>query len=206
MGRASRGKSERKHALGADNRGNRLRQLWAYNECLSLLAGDLRVQEFFQEWLDVLDHVENDPPDLAVAVGARRTAALFERRAITTLSAALRQMGVPWEWCAHLLVTASFPAMRANLRRTSPDDRVHGVQFDMALVGIPKGQAPPHDGASIEDNVRWWYRAKIKHPPDSVSSLAEEYAKRENRVTDARSVVQIGIQRAETLLRGNTPG
>ena len=69
-------------------------------------------------------------------------------------------------------------------------------------VGVPKGQAPPHDGATIEENVQWWYRAKVKNPTDSISSLAEEYATRENRVTDCRSVIQIGIERAETLLEG----
>lgn len=41
---------------------------------------------------------------------------------------------------------------------------------------------------------------RSRSAPDSIHALAEEYAIRENRLTDARSVVQTGIVRAEMLL------
>jgi hypothetical protein len=68
------------------------------------------------------------------------------------------------------------------------------------FVDMPLGKKPPNDGHNIERNVQWFYRAKVKHPPDSISALADEYALVSGRSTDARSVVQNGVQQAHALL------
>jgi hypothetical protein len=72
--------------------------------------------------------------------------------------------------------------------------------------GLPTGRAPQHGGQTIARDVIWWYRAKIKRPADSIHAIADEYAKVANRVTEARSVVQDGIFRAETLLNREIVG
>jgi hypothetical protein len=57
----------------------------------------------------------------------------------------------------------------------------------------------------VAEWVRWWYRHKVKHPPDSIYALAQEYAEREQRHTRADSVVLEAIERAETLLNSIVP-
>jgi hypothetical protein len=53
--------------------------------------------------------------------------------------------------------------------------------------------------ALIRD-VHWYYRAKIKHPKDTIRSIAREYAEATGRGNDARSVVQSGIALAQKFL------
>jgi len=55
-------------------------------------------------------------------------------------------------------------------------------------------------GHHVTRDVRWLYQHRIADPPTTVSSIAREYAATARRTTDARSVVQTGISRAETLL------
>jgi hypothetical protein len=202
MGHASGGKAPRPRGPAADNRGNRLRKLWAKGECLKLLVDDLRVQQVFGEWLQMYERFRDDPPESALAAGVDRTAAAFDRASIARLSDVLHQAGVPWDWPAPMLVTIAFPAMLANLQRSSPDDRVHGWVAEIRVVGIPRGQESPHDGAAIEQYVRWWYRNEIKQPSDSKKSLAKEYAIRVHRTNDCRRAVQKGIKDAKILLDG----
>jgi hypothetical protein len=66
--------------------------------------------------------------------------------------------------------------------------------------GSPQGRLPRQQGLDIERNMRWFYRAHVKRPPDSVHDLAADYASYVNRENDARSVVQNGIKQAERLL------
>jgi hypothetical protein len=204
MGRAARAKA-RRHALGVDNAGNRVRMIVAHGEAVTALAGDLRIQEHFQHWAQAMDQLQRDgPPDwMSPETPIDRVIAAIERGEIDYLADVLRPMGVPWRWCAEALIRVVFPILLHNARH--PDDlKILSIETRWAL-GLPRGQAPPHDGRELAENVRWWYRAKVKCPKDSIRSLAEEYAERENRVTDARSVVQIGIERAENLLNSTIP-
>ena len=54
-------------------------------------------------------------------------------------------------------------------------------------------------------DVGWYYRVEIKHPPDSIHQLAREYAHEHGTVgnegtTEHRSVVQDGIKRTKAWL------
>jgi hypothetical protein len=66
-------------------------------------------------------------------------------------------------------------------------------------IALP-GRRPKGDGRHIQRDVEWLYRATVKDPRDTIRALAREYADRAGRRSDARSVVQIGIQRARDLL------
>lgn len=81
--------------------------------------------------------------------------------------------------------------------------RMEGRDFSIPvsiLVDTPVGKKPRADGQAIARNVQWFYRVKVKNPPDSISMVADEYATMSGRTTDARSVVQNGIQQAHALL------
>jgi hypothetical protein len=61
----------------------------------------------------------------------------------------------------------------------------------------------------VRRNVRWFYRTKIKHPPDSLEQLAREYHEAAHRgLTMAeenhRATVRYGIESARRLL-GTVP-
>jgi hypothetical protein len=60
-------------------------------------------------------------------------------------------------------------------------------------------RGPVVNSARICRDVGWFYRRKIKSPPDKISSLAREYQAGAHR-TDTRQTVKAGIARAERLL------
>jgi hypothetical protein len=62
---------------------------------------------------------------------------------------------------------------------------------------LPPGRRAKDEGRHIARDVEWFYRAEIKAPPDSIRSLAGEYAVTVQRTNDARSAVQNGIKRAK---------
>ena len=66
-----------------------------------------------------------------------------------------------------------------------------------------RGRAPKRGDTQHEDPIRntsWFYRVRVKVPPDSIRSLATEYARHVGRDTDARAVIKNGIRRAEHFL------
>ena len=66
--------------------------------------------------------------------------------------------------------------------------------------GLPPGRAAKNRGGHIVRNVEWFYRAKIKYPPDTLYSIAKEHTTRNKTARVWHSVVQTGIARAEQLL------
>ena len=66
---------------------------------------------------------------------------------------------------------------------------------------VPPVAADHRGGAeTILRNVRWFYRAEVKSPKDTITAISREYAKQVGRTNDARSVVQKGINEAKRLL------
>jgi hypothetical protein len=198
------GRESRLTALGADNRGNRGRMVMAHGKFPTLLAADLRIEQQFRAWVTVQDQRVRDGPPSWIHTQAEldQEMAAIEQAEIEQLAGVLQAMNVPWHWCAQALVVSLFPIMRYNARHPH-DQKV--LQVSAPVVGVPHGRIPRHDGQDVVRDVTWWYRHVVKQPPDSISTLADEYAKQENRVTDARSVVQDGIKRAETLLNSVIP-
>jgi hypothetical protein len=65
------------------------------------------------------------------------------------------------------------------------------------------GRRPKGGGQHVARDVTWFYRRKVKQPPDRVSALAREYAG-SRHVDNPRVTVLDGIARAETLLNSFT--
>jgi hypothetical protein len=207
MGRESRlaRRPEPRDDPAGENRGLRSRRLVATNACLALLAQDRRVQAHFRTWLLVERQRNRDGPPSWVRSSADVQRAIAELREadIDALAAVLRDMGVPWRWCAYVLVTVSFPVMRHNLTARSRSE-LHVVQGTVESHGLPRGRAPREGGKGIRQWVHWWYRHHVLAPPDPVHVLAAEYVaaytKTANRSPEAHSVVLKGISKAIRLL------
>lgn len=83
------------------------------------------------------------------------------------------------------------------------------AEYRQALLGVERSEADGRFRKGCEQIVRdaqWFYRARVKHPADSIRVLAQAYhaSTHGDRAvsgrTDSRSVVQNGIKRAERLL------
>ncbi len=67
-----------------------------------------------------------------------------------------------------------------------------------------KGRRPkdgPKQREDLERNVEWFYRTRVKEPPDSEYAVGKEYAARENLTRRSQhSTIQAGIKRVRDLL------
>lgn len=201
MGRASR----RPRTPAALNRGDAGRMVMAHGACVMLLATDLRVQQFYTEWLAAQERLRRAGPPAGVQTvdDLERVIVAGREADIDGLAEVLQTMGVPWRWAAEALIMMVFPIAQYNARHPHDQKALHVSASGLAAV--PAGRKPRHQGRDVRQWVDWWYRHKIKHPPDSIYALAKEYADREKRHTRADSVVVDGIQRAENLLNRVMP-
>jgi hypothetical protein len=162
------------------------------------LGTDLRVLEHYKHWFSARDvprlwklgKATNDAVPLFEAIW--RDPSDAELAAVARL---LREdMGIrflredhPWAVRALIMVfqVAAFNdvARREGLDQMSVEVKLEG------LSGPDPGRFPRHEGKDIHRDVAWCYRALIKHPPDSIAQLTQEYVNAENRVTEAHSVV-----------------
>ena len=83
-----------------------------------------------------------------------------------------------------------------------PDNpRSFGIEVLMPKLA-PTGRRPRAEGvADLERAVRWYYRNRVKVPPDSIHDLARDYASWAGRDNDSRSVVQDSIDQVEHYLK-----
>ena len=82
----------------------------------------------------------------------------------------------------------------------SPPALARRVRAITAAQWPARGRRAIKKHASLARNVAWFYRAVVKRPPDTIVSLAGEYARAHGRTNDSRSVVQNGLARAKDLL------
>jgi hypothetical protein len=128
----------------------------------------------------------------------------------------------PRRWAARVLVETVFPTLYYNVvqrpdliqplyltvrddgkvRLTyGPDDHRDEIQAGGRWVMTRRGNRPQEKGhQKVRDAVQCWYQAYCQDPPVPKPKLTKKYAERENRVTDAHSVVDDRIELAETLL------
>lgn len=175
---------------------------------LDQVGRDPRVQARIQAW--------------AVTPAARACVALFHADAAVTDAEARALWTRTRRGLGRQLVQDLRPFDAAWLRRWLADlalvmlvqDQANWtrVEFGFTATGASRYTGPPRrrpkgDGSSIARDVQWFYRARVRHPAESVHALAREYAAATRRRTDARAVVQDGIVRAEVLLqlRRSTP-
>jgi hypothetical protein len=181
------------------NRGDAGRIVMAHGALALILRMDPRVQQHYDTWIAEHDRLVREGPQAGVSSEADVDQMLLWQRdaEIDRLAEILRPMGVPWRWAAEALIKV-FPIVTHNARH--PDNPYILQVSAEGLSTLPPGRKPRHQGKDILQWVQWWYRTKVKHPADSVYTLAQEYAAREQRHTRADSVVDDGIKRAESLL------
>ena len=103
-------------------------------------------------------------------------------------------------WLPHFL---GWDFMRAMAEEATKGP--HALTIEVPGPDAPwaaRGRAPKRGDVHREDIARavsWFYRHHVKDPPDSIRSLAAEYAEGAKRESDARSMIQHGIARVRTL-------
>jgi len=135
-------------------------------------------------------------------------------------------VGLPWDWLPYDLLNAFFRAV--HVRAFGPiQTRPYAAFVQSPRVAqsplIPSGlelrwqpapaervsesrARPNRDGVALGKSANWFYRARVKHPRESVAGLAHEHVAhcrdRHEYITmdGARRAVQIGIREAERLL------
>ena len=103
---------------------------------------------------------------------------------------------VPYTWVAPCLDQCF--RIRLHNENHPGDQKLFALHVFMPELA-PKGQAPAHEGADLERRVRWYYRAEVKDPRDTVHEIAREYASEVHRTNDCRSVIQRGIASTDRL-------
>lgn len=169
-----------------------------------LLSRDLRIVQWSRDWVDrTTERFATESPTREVALqrifeffadGSGMSDADF-----ASLETVLRDMGVPWTDVPALLTVL----LRREICNALDPGGAALRKLNFVVGGLtdhPSGRMPRHSGAEIERNVNWWYRHRIKAPTDSIATLTKEYKENEKRITEAHSVVQNGLSRAEFLL------
>jgi hypothetical protein len=159
---------------------------------VSVLFDDPRVRAFYLSWRDAVDRRE-----LGVTVHELSDLALLVVDDVAKLDALLRTIGLDEysAWLPKSLLREFWCAYTG--------DEVDWFDTPILTGWKERGRAPKDGETQQEDlkrNVSWFYRTRVKVPPDSVRSIAKEYAASVERETDARSVIRDGIRRAHDLL------
>lgn len=172
------------------------RTLIARVALINCLARDLRVIEARGEWA----RSEGASRCVSTILLARQDAIAGlawerERPSVERLLTSDLPCSAPWlpSWLADQALLVAYGAVTGQ--------RI-GVKFmqDFSTEKGPRRRVKG-DGSSLARDVEWLYRARIKQPTDTVSSLSREYADGDKaRGKTARRVVQDAIVRAAVIL------
>jgi hypothetical protein len=137
-----------------------------------LLEDDARAQRVFAEWREAAEIQQRmlgdeSPSDTFVR------AALFED--YVRLQALCEELGLEqYRWLPKMLLMRFIEASeQIGLEATLPDNLPPWHEKGRR----PKNGEKQHD--ELERDVRWFYRVKVKQPPDSYYLLGKEHAERE---------------------------
>jgi hypothetical protein len=186
---------------------------------LMILADDPRVRRAYHDWrqshnLDTHGArvAENETPETVSAWGrALLTDANQDLARLARFISDDLRLPSYAPWLAQLLL-AQFRAWAYGEMRG--ETFAIGMATTRRDTGLPAGRRQKGGPRTLWRNVEWFYRAEVKQPPDSIRAIAREHTVNENTGqrrtelssnTDARSVVQEGIQRAKAVLAIVTP-
>jgi len=164
------------------------------------LRSDLRVEDAYAAWCRAHGLI---PGAVAYVVAPSQLIAIVTEfdRDFATLERLVRESLLP-----------HYPPVPALAECVLKDfiARSRGEQIELEaepVDDVPPGRAAKDgeqqlEAQRIEQDVDWFYRAKIKQPPDKIRQLARDYlaALGEAREGDGRSTVQAGIERVERAL------
>lgn len=163
----------------------------AMEALIATLGRDPRVQRAYVQWC--LDHQL-----LGVTDAETFRARLLRNRDgdLERLRRLVDDLKLPYRWLAQELLRD----FGLTIIGEATIGETPSAQYVPVTDGLPSGRSPKNDGEHIARDVEWLYRTRVKVPPDSISAIAKDYAQQAERDTDARSVVQYGIERAAQLL------
>ena len=220
MGREARRNARQRGPI--DNEGDKARLLEGGWYALERLQSDLRMIEQFFAWyrgrdlprlfdqsftiadntaLSALQPLSDDAAKAARDAIWRPPTAAEQAAVEETLEAMGLQYLWPFvPWAASTFVTSVIPTFFHNacLPAQYVALRVEYLGPDLQKRGyIPRDKG----SAKLKRDSEYWYRRKIKQPPDTWNALAKEYLNSVNRSDSSRSRVEEGIEAFESLLR-----
>lgn len=190
------------------------------------LARDPRCAEMYLSWARPIreTYIQQRRQHPTLNSGAVFSAALYQN--VSADLGSLRNfitsdLQLPYEWLASVflhvfqtrLIEEATGADMNLLFQKPPTDarRKPGEKHRDFIRRLTQLDAPPpgrrrvkNEGTHLARDVAWFYRARIKHTPDTVYAIAKEYAVAAKRHNSAVSVIQTGIRRARQILDGVT--
>lgn len=189
----------------SNNLGAMRRSLDAWAVLLRLLGTDERVQGAFMGWCLARDLTPDrfrrlqggadDPTfDDAVRQGSTDAIAALERFVTDELQ-------LPFTHQLPALLLDTFTLWAHNLKRGEPLRTLTFEPDADARRTLPVGRGPRR---TLERDVAWYYRARVKQPPDPLTMLVAEYVRDDPATTriDPHSVVSDAIARVHRWLDG----
>jgi hypothetical protein len=154
------------------------------------LGSDPRVQRAYVAWRVAHGLL----PGVTIGPDMQREIVRTKAQDVRMLEQLVHDLGLNYRWLAEAL-HSDFIATALGLE---------GVRITPEDVGLPPGRRLKNDGRHIGRDVEWFYRNRIKVPPDTEYFLAKEDQQRK-RATGVwikvnPNVARAGIKRAERLL------
>ena len=178
------------------DRDDQLRHLIAKSMLMQHVAKDPNIVAFLKQ--TAVEAKVNTPGRIALAwVDEVTRNAIMEKIEAFMLA----KLKLRWPWFAlqlHLIMIASIRG----------DKRLGDKFIDLSgTLGVRQEDVKLHQAPVIEvvrRNAVWFYRNRVKNPPDSISTLAREYHLNRHSKNcincDDRKTVQDGINEAERIL------
>ncbi len=173
----------------------------AANALVARLRDDPRVICAYTQWATRLSLWSSPAPNEAAFRRALFTEKARDRTALRELTAHLRLAEYSWLPWALLLDFAA----RA-IAQWAGDPHLRVRLEGPAVPGLPAGRAPKGSGDYIDRDIDWFYRARIRDPPEPVYQIAKEYVQQRRQRQNVHSsgvthsVVQTAIARVARLL------
>ena len=116
-------------------------------------------------------------------------------------------LGLPYTWLAAALVSDFGVRAAAAVLGVEPAHVT--LESSLPAEERPTDRRPLQEGGTIRRDVEWFYRTRVKHPPDTIDGLYREHVEQPAiaKAANSRAEAQAAIRRAEEFLSAlNEPG
>jgi hypothetical protein len=178
---------------------------------LSVLMTDARLMTAYDEWRtatcaaveQAMARQPNVPLSHAIAAAIYRDASGDLERLARFVRDELR---LPFSWLPHALrrlFYATATGQGLTLTWPTPGPREAGESYGDYLNRLRREGPAPRKRSDLAVDVVWFYRVRVKHPPDRVTAIArEEHARNPQTNAPSHGRIQAAIKRAERALSG----
>ena len=185
------------HNVGAMQRACRIA-----TELLQYLADDPRVMGAFMGWClargvspDRLRLAQHHPAERAAVMAALQHDPADAVERIGTFVREVLSLSLPW---LPSLLLDTFYLWAVNISTGTAIHIPSLAPDEQSWATMPRGRVRL---ANIPRDVGWYYRVRVKHPPDAIATIANEYAQVVPRHNDAHSGVSMAIARVHECLQ-----